>query len=88
MAVDDGQYYIPEEVASRRYDESRTLREQFLYERKAVKRGKPDNDGKLSVIPKQEMKVFLNNKSPDIMDAFMMREWFDMAPKKVSVSYS
>lgn len=83
-----GNYYIPPHVAQMKYDNNRTLEEQFLYERKAIKRGKPDNDGKLCVIPKQEMKAYLEGQSPDIMDAFMMRELFELLPKDVSVSYS
>ncbi len=87
-AVSNGEYYVLPEIAQMKYDESRTLQEQILHERKAIKRGKPDNDGKLCVIPKNEMKVFLDNKSPDVMDAFMMREVCDMLPGEVNVSYS
>jgi len=76
-AVSDGQYYIPEEVASRMYNEEMTLRQRLIYERKAVKRDKPDHDGKLKVIPKQEMKVFCGGESPDIIETFMMREVFE-----------
>lgn len=87
-AVGRGEYYITERVAQMKYDDSKTFQEQFLVERKAIKRGKPDNDGKLCVIPKKEMKVFLDNKSPDLMDAFMMREWFEMRSEDVEVYYS
>lgn len=80
-SVSRGEYYISERVGNMMYDDNKTLKEQVLYERKAIKRGKPDNDGKLCVIPKQEMKVFLNNQSPDILDSFMMREIFELAPK-------
>ena len=86
-AVSRGEYYVLPEVAERQFDEHRTFKEQLLFERKAIKRGKPDNDGKLCVIPKQEMKVFLDGKSPDLMDSFMMREVLEMAPKDVDVDY-
>lgn len=87
-AVERSEYYIPPEVASRPYDASKTLEQQILHERKAIKRDKPDNDGKLAVIPKKEMKVFLDNTSPDIMDAFMMREYWEIRPEQITVSYS
>lgn len=77
-AVFRGEYSIPDEVGNRMYDDKMTLKQRFMYERKAIKRDKPDHDGKLRVLPKQEMKVFINNESPDVMDAFMMREWFEI----------
>lgn len=75
-AVQNGEYRIVEEVANRMYDEKMTIRQRFLYERKAIKRAKPDSDGKLRIIKKEEMKTKLSGQSPDLMDAFMMREWF------------
>lgn len=81
------EYYIPKEytfkghktqVASRLIDEETTLEDRLKYERKAIKRGKPDDDGKLQVIKKSEMKVYLDNQSPDFLDAFMMREYFEL----------
>jgi len=86
-SVDRGDYYIPPAVAERPYDEKSSLRDQMLKERKAIKRAKPDHDGKLSVIPKEEMKTFLDNHSPDCLDAFMMREWFDITPPDPDVEY-
>lgn len=86
-SVNRGEYYIPPEVANKPYDETRTLKEQMIYERKAIKRDKPDSDGKLAVIKKEEMKNYLDGNSPDTMDAFMMREWFDFKvnlPAKIS----
>lgn len=87
-AVSRGEYYIPEEIANRPYDKSKTLKEHLLYERKAIKRGKPDSDGKLCVIPKKEMKVYLDGNSPDLWDAFMIREIFDLESEDVEVSWS
>lgn len=86
-AVNNGMYYIPEDIANRKYDEKHTLKEQLTKERKAIKRDKPDHDGKLRVIPKQEMKVYLDNQSPDLLDAFMMREFFDLYNNTAEVIY-
>jgi len=86
-AVARGDYYIPPEIANKRYDEKMTFKERLLWERKAIKRNNVDKDGKLSVIPKEEMKNYLGGESPDILDAFMMRKWFDFndnAGSKVS----
>ncbi len=48
-SVYDGEYYIPEHVANRMYDEKMTLRQRLIYERRAVKRDKADYDGKLKI---------------------------------------
>ncbi len=86
-AVGRGEYYVLPEVANRPYSDSRTFREQLMYERKAIKRDKPDNDGKLGVIPKKEMKVFLQGKSPDCLDAFSQREFHDLTPDAPDIEY-
>lgn len=92
-AVNRGEYYVEEYAANKKYDKSMTLRERMLWERKAIKRGNVDKDGKLCVIPKVEMKNFLDGQSPDSMDAFMMREWFyfdvnDTSGSNVAISQS
>ena len=79
-SVARGEYYIPPEIANRPIDDKHTLKSLMLFERKAIKRGKIDNDGKLTLIPKSEMKAYLNGKSPDTLDAFMMREVFELRP--------
>lgn len=84
-SVERGEYYIPPEVAERKIDENRTLKEALIQERKAIKKGK-NTDGKLTLIPKSEMKAYLNGDSPDFLDAFMMREWFFLAPRSVAPS--
>lgn len=76
-AVNRGEYFIPPEIANKRYDKKMTLRERLIWERKAIKRNKPDSDGKLSLIKKESMKNYLNGESPDALDGFMMREWWD-----------
>lgn len=71
-----GKYHISERVANKMYDDKMTIRQRFMYERKAIKRDKTDMDGKLRIIKKDEMKTKLNGQSPDLMDMFMMRERF------------
>lgn len=83
-AVDRGEYYITPYAANKRYDDKMTLKERMLFERKAVKRANIDKDGKLCVIKKEEMKNFLNGQSPDVMDCFMMREWFEFKVNQTS----
>lgn len=80
LNVADGKYSVHEDVYNRMYDEKMTVRQRFMYERKAIKRDKADNDGKLRIKPKAEMKVALNGQSPDMMDMFMMRERFNLEP--------
>lgn len=75
--VDRGEMKISERVANMMYDDKMTVRQRFMQERKAIKRDKVDSDGKLRIIPKEQMKVILNNDSPDLMDMFMMRSLFD-----------
>lgn len=80
-AVNRGEKKISEHVGSMMYDDKMTVRQRFLFERKAIKRDKKDADGKLCIIKKEEMKVKLGGDSPDLMDMFMMREYFDLQPK-------
>lgn len=75
-AVARGEYYIEPDIANKMYDEAMTLKQRLLHERKAIKRDRPDEEGKLAVVKKSEMKNYLNGESPDLMDAFMMLEWF------------
>jgi len=73
--------YILKSVADQMYSSKETVRQRFMNERKAIKRSHEDDDGKLRIIPKKEMKVYLNGESPDLMDAFMMRQYFTLAKK-------
>jgi hypothetical protein len=86
-AVAKGHYYIPPEIANRSYDDKQTLKERLLYERKCIKRDKVDQDGKLRIIPKEQMKVYLNGQSPDLMDALAMNEVFYLISEEPEVSY-
>lgn len=79
--VNDYKYTISDKVANYRYDNKMTVKERFIFERKAIRRNKPDNDGKLSVIRKDEMKPLIGGQSPDLMDMFMMREYFNLFQK-------
>jgi Terminase large subunit, T4likevirus-type, N-terminal len=88
QAVERGEYYILPSVAEMMYDEKMTLKERFIYERKAIKRGKTDNENKLCLIKKEEMKPYLNGESPDLMDAFGMNEIFYLMGDSPDVSYS
>lgn len=87
-SVARGEIYVTPYAASKRYDNKMTLKERMLYERKAIKRAGVDKDGKLAVIKKEEMKNFLNGQSPDVMDAFMMREWFEFDVNQTGNSLS
>ncbi|MBR8535418.1 terminase family protein [Carboxylicivirga sediminis] len=77
--INKGLMYISPEVANRKFN-NKTIRELIMNERRAIKRDKKDMDGKLRIIPKDEMKTIIGH-SPDIMDMMMMRmfaEYLDM----------
>jgi len=80
-SVNEGNYSVSDEVANKMYDSKMTIKERLMYERKAIRKAKPDMDNKLSVIPKDEMKVLIGGDSPDVMDMFMFREYFELAIK-------
>lgn len=86
-AVEKGEYKVSAKVANTMYDEKMTVRQRLIHERKAIKKAKKDDDGKLCIIKKDEMKTMINGQSPDLMDMFMMREYPDLAFKfKVAVA--
>lgn len=76
--VNEGRYSISEHVANQMYDNKMTIRQRFIHERKAIKRDKADQDGKLRIVRKEQMKTSLNGQSPDLMDMFMQRERFNL----------
>jgi hypothetical protein len=82
-SITAGETQISEEVANRMYDDKMTVRQRFMFERKAIKRYKNDEDGKLRINPKSEQKILLNGDSPDLMDMLMMREMFDLVVHRV-----
>lgn len=81
--VSRGEIKISKAVADKMYDNQQTIRQRFMFERKAIKRDKSDSDGKLRIVSKDVMKLKLNGDSPDLMDMFMMREIFELKPKMV-----
>ena len=83
--VSKGGYKISEKVANMMYDDKSTIRQRFMQERKAIKRDKADMDGKLKILPKEQMKVYLNGQSPDLLDMFMMREKFELMKWEFSI---
>jgi hypothetical protein len=85
--VNEGKMRVSEHVASRMYDDKTTVRQRFIYERKAIKKDKIDMEGKLAIIPKKQMKVYLDNQSPDLMDMFMMRSYFDLKPERKIIAF-
>lgn len=78
--VSSGDMKISEHAGSIMYDDKMTIKQRFMHERKAIKRSKKDADGKLKINSKEEQKVSLNGQSPDVMDAFMMRAYFEYFP--------
>jgi len=60
-------------------------REAYIEEMEQVKRGGKDPDGKLRIISKKEVKANIG-RSPDITDAKMMRELFELTPPRMAMS--
>jgi len=58
----------------------------FQEEAEQVKKRDPDSDGKLKIIQKETVKELLG-RSPDDWDCFMMRQWFELKPKREFVVY-
>jgi hypothetical protein len=81
--VNRGELKISMAVANKMYDSTMTIRQRFMFERKAIQRDKVNHDGKLRIIGKDEMRIKLNGDSPDLMDMLMMREVFELKPKMV-----
>ena len=84
--VSKGSYKIAEAVANTMFDEKMTVKQRAMFERKAFKRANIDKDGKLKIIPKDEMKIKLGGESPDLLDAFYMREIFDLLPSNNGIT--
>lgn len=56
-------------------------KEAITQELEHIKRHNIDKDGKLEVLPKEQVKKLIN-RSPDYADALMMRMYFELVPKK------
>lgn len=55
------------------------IKNSLVQELEQVKRYNSDKDGKLSVLPKDQVKEKIG-RSPDYSDALMMRMWFELRP--------
>ena len=73
--INQDQYYISPEVA-KKIIKGKIVEQHIMDERRAIKKHKPDSDGKLAVIPKEQQKNIIGH-SPDFLDTFMMREYFE-----------
>ena len=76
----DGHYTTKIKVGSKVHD----IRDLIKADFRCVKRKPRDNDGKLMINSKDEQKIILG-RSPDFGDTAMMRKWFDIAFRPVSV---
>jgi len=59
-------------------EEDDKARESILEEMDVIKQKDPDKDGKLSIIPKDQVKALLS-RSPDRLDSLFMRAYFSFA---------
>jgi hypothetical protein len=81
--VNRGSVKISQLVGNKMYDSKMTIKQRFMFERRAIKRDKIDSDGKLRINSKDDQKTKLNGDSPDLLDMLMMREIFELKPKIV-----
>lgn len=78
-----GEAYVSEDVANRMYDDKMTIKQRMMLERKAIKRMPKRDEEANALIPKNEMKQkYLNGSSPDLLDMFMMNEWYSLIKPK------
>lgn len=61
--------------------DSQEMRDMIVEEGQQVKRKDVDSDGKLSVIPKEIVKMNIG-RSPDYWDMIKMRMWFELRPAR------
>lgn len=84
-AVNNAEYFISERVQNLMYSDKMTIRQRFLFERKAIKKEVRKNEEPFNLIQKKEMKSkYLGGESPDLLDAFMMNEFFYLVPKRTA----
>lgn len=77
--INNDGYYVADAVLNK-VVKGKKVSEWLMDERRAIKQDKPDHDGKLAIIPKEQRKNIIGH-STDFMDVWMMREWFEFAPK-------
>lgn len=85
-AVNSGQYRVSKYAADKKYDDTMTIKDRMAHERKAFKKKPRDTEGKLRIIDKKEMKIILQNESPDVMDMFFMNEFFETILERKTAS--
>lgn len=77
--VEKNQIWIMPQVANKMFDSKQTVRQRMMSERTAIKRKPVMDEEPESLISKDVMKQkYLNGESPDLLDAFMMREVFEL----------
>ena len=76
--INSANIFFTERVASMKIG-NKLARDLIVGESRAIKKHKPDGDGKLQIIPKEQMKNIVGH-SPDYMDALMMRMVFTIKP--------
>lgn len=80
-----GEAFISEKVANTMFDNKMTVRQRLMFERKAIKTKPEKNVEPVRLIEKAEMKQkHLNGSSPDLMDSYMMNEYFEIRPKTIT----
>jgi hypothetical protein len=58
-----------------------TVRSTEIEEFEQLKRKDPDRDTRLQIVPKDEIKELIG-RSPDYLDTYIMRMWFELSPKE------
>lgn len=61
--------------------ENKTIIDLISEEMETVKLKDIDKDGKIKILPKEKVKELIG-RSPDDWDSIMMREWFELIPKR------
>lgn len=61
------------------------MRQDIIQELEQVKQYNMDKDGKKQVVPKDKVKENIG-RSPDYADTLMMREWFELSPKRTWIA--
>lgn len=75
--VSNGGAYVSCEMSS-------SQKEAIIEEHEQIKSYDSDNEGKLRILPKDEVKKNIGH-SPDYTDAFMMREWFELTNQQPGI---
>lgn len=76
--INGSKLYVSELVQNKRNND-KFVKQLILDESRCIKKLPKDNDGKLQIISKVQMKTILG-RSPDIMDMMMMRVFFELKP--------